>query len=464
MKDFIKSLQRPDNKTLIEAILEGYNVIFESTQINKFPISALIKQSKKFKTFEEFKKFYTVEIYHGYYWHLTNDPDFKISSEIGPRDMSSISAGSQGERGALMMTSHLEYWDSHYNSEGIIRPYAVLLDASDIDPVHLKQVSRGFGNEVYVHPDAAKKLKIIGVYNIKYAKQLDKKFDNIIPQSEKELYNLWSNAQGQSTHGMDEAVGIGDTIFENYTNELGYLKKYLESDPIPILAHDYHQMIEPWAEMNDYTFPDNIKNLETYEKIEWLEKNDPKTFKEYGEFVTNEANREGHSKVQFDRDPKLLINKWLIHFTDNPYDVWKEGFKYGTDDYERLGLTTSYKKTSKTGGTFAFAYSADNFDRYYRNRHGFKYGTGAVVFQASGLYVRHDGDEEYQVIFDTSTAKNIMVIEFDENNDPYVESKNRKILYKANNPDMNDNEKFTSCVDWIITHFDQYRKAHSIKT
>jgi hypothetical protein len=195
MREFIKSLKRPDNEPLIEAILKGYSVIFESIQINKFPISALIKQANKFKTFEEFKNFYTNEIYHGYYWHLTEDPDFKISSEIGPRDMSSLSDGSQGERGALMMTSHLEYWDSHYNSEGIIRPYAVLLDASDIDPVHLKQVSRGFGNEVYVYPDAVKKLKIVGVYNIKYAKQLEKKFDNIVPQSETELNDLWNKRQ-----------------------------------------------------------------------------------------------------------------------------------------------------------------------------------------------------------------------------------------------------------------------------
>ena len=36
MKNFIKSLQRPDNKTLIEAILEGYSVIFENNDNNGY--------------------------------------------------------------------------------------------------------------------------------------------------------------------------------------------------------------------------------------------------------------------------------------------------------------------------------------------------------------------------------------------------------------------------------------------
>lgn len=208
--NFLNSLKRPENQSLIETIQEGYKVIFESTQINKFPISALIKQAKKFKTFKEFEYFYIRDIYHGYYWHLTKNPDFKISSEIGPRDMSSLSSGGQGEPGALMMTSHFEYWNDYYNGEQITRPYAVLLDASDIDPPHLKQVSRGFGNEVYLHASDAKKLKIIGVYNIKYAKQLERKFENIVPQSEKELYNLWKTAVNDKNlmeSVFEEAIG-----------------------------------------------------------------------------------------------------------------------------------------------------------------------------------------------------------------------------------------------------------------
>ena len=37
MKDFIKSLQRPDNETLIEAVLEGYAIIFENYTFDPIP-------------------------------------------------------------------------------------------------------------------------------------------------------------------------------------------------------------------------------------------------------------------------------------------------------------------------------------------------------------------------------------------------------------------------------------------
>ena len=37
MKDFIKSLQRPDNETLIEAVIKGYSVIFENYTFDPIP-------------------------------------------------------------------------------------------------------------------------------------------------------------------------------------------------------------------------------------------------------------------------------------------------------------------------------------------------------------------------------------------------------------------------------------------
>jgi len=51
MKNFIKSLERSDNKTLIEAILEGYTVIFENNEV-----AYLVAQARKFKTVDDFLK------------------------------------------------------------------------------------------------------------------------------------------------------------------------------------------------------------------------------------------------------------------------------------------------------------------------------------------------------------------------------------------------------------------------
>jgi hypothetical protein len=104
------------------------------------------------------------------------------------------------ENGAIMLTSDLDYWDEYYNTardswkRDVKRGYVALFDASNIDPKLLKQIGRGFGNEIYLDANTAKELKHIGTYTLKYAKFLDTKYHNIIPQSEKSLFDLWKFA------------------------------------------------------------------------------------------------------------------------------------------------------------------------------------------------------------------------------------------------------------------------------
>ena len=109
-----------------------------------------------------------------------------------------MASGAGVNKGSIMLTSDMNYWDAHYNQYkkgNIIRPYAVLFDASDIDPKYLKQVSRGFGNEIYLHQAYAPQLKQLGVYNRDTAKAIERKLHRMIPQSEEELYKLWEYAQ-----------------------------------------------------------------------------------------------------------------------------------------------------------------------------------------------------------------------------------------------------------------------------
>jgi len=169
---------------------------------SKFPLNSLVKFAKQFDDFKEFSKWYSIELNHGYYWHVTDNKDFKISDKISPRDMSSMSFGTNSENyGDLMVTGDLEYWDDYYNTnprtwkKDIKRSYVALFDASELNPKSLKQVSRGFGNEIYLDKLDASKLRLIGVYNREYARKLNNKFYKIIPQSESELLNLWNYAQ-----------------------------------------------------------------------------------------------------------------------------------------------------------------------------------------------------------------------------------------------------------------------------
>lgn len=182
---------------IVETIYKHLREQEDTRQYSKFPLNSLVKFAKQFDDFKQFDRWYSLELNHGYYWHITDNKDFRISDTIGPRDMSSLVSGEMNpeDAGDLMVTGDLEYWDEHYNknerSPGVKRKYVVLFDASELNPKALKQVSRGFGNEIYLHKSDAKKLKLIGVYSREYAKRLDNKFHSMIPQSEKELYDLW---------------------------------------------------------------------------------------------------------------------------------------------------------------------------------------------------------------------------------------------------------------------------------
>ena len=178
----------------IGQLLEKYEKSY-----NKFPLSSLVVQAKKFKKFVEFSYFYSHDIYHGWYWHFTLDKNFKYSEEIGSRDMTLGGEGEALEKGSFMMTSDFDAWCEYYQEQkdDFKRNYAVLIDASDLEPKKLKQVSRGFGNEVYLHKEDVKKLKFIEVCDIKTAKRLDKKFDKMIPGSEEELKKLYNIAKNE---------------------------------------------------------------------------------------------------------------------------------------------------------------------------------------------------------------------------------------------------------------------------
>jgi len=161
----------------------------------------LVEFAKQFDDFKEFSKWYSIELNHGYYWHVTDNKDFKISNEISPRDMSSLSFGNNAKNyGDLMITGDLIYWDDYYNinprtwKKDVTRNYVALFDASDLNPKSLKQVSRGFGNEIFLNKSEASKLRVIGVYSREYARKLNIKIHKMIPQTETELLNLWNYA------------------------------------------------------------------------------------------------------------------------------------------------------------------------------------------------------------------------------------------------------------------------------
>jgi len=148
----------------------------------------------------------------------------------------------------------------------------------------------------------------------------------------------------------------------------------------------------------------------------------------------------------------MVKNQWLIHFTDDPDGIASSGFKYGMDDMDRVALTTWFSDAAKKSGGFNFAYLLSDFMRYSGARSGSsKYGKHAVLFRASGIRVWHTGDDEPQVIFRGSEARDIVPI---MNNygtwQLPVNAKDRPIY---------ESDDLSDVTSWVVNNWAQYQQA-----
>jgi len=131
----------------------------------KTKLRPLAEEAQKYDTFDEFETAFLREIKHGRYYHVTDNPNFTIDPESGPRDMSSMAGEAIPEKGKLMITSDLSLWAEEYKGT---RQYVAIIDMSRVPKEKYWQVNRGFGNEFFVDdPSQAKVLKVVSVTEAK---------------------------------------------------------------------------------------------------------------------------------------------------------------------------------------------------------------------------------------------------------------------------------------------------------
>lgn len=144
MRDFIKSLQRPGNETLIEAILEGYNAIFENNEV-----AYLVAQARKFKTVDEFIRYQGEPFYHGARGDWTGD--FKV--ETKSKNDYGIFGEMETERHGAFFTDSKNYAIEHVGKGG--RIIEVRLDVDKtlvIDKFYeFENVKNAFKNQYDAH-------------------------------------------------------------------------------------------------------------------------------------------------------------------------------------------------------------------------------------------------------------------------------------------------------------------------
>lgn len=155
--------------------------------------------------------------------------------------------------------------------------------------------------------------------------------------------------------------------------------------------------------------------------------------------------------MEFER---IIKGEWLVHFSDKAGSIATNGFKHGVFDVTRLGLTTHFINKPHPG--FNFAYLAKDAARWgsARSRSGWKYGKHAVMFKANGVKVYHHADQEPQVIFLGSTAKDI--VELENTDDGWVVVGKNGPVFKSGDLGSSK-EGLQRCVDWVETNYDQYR-------
>jgi hypothetical protein len=149
-------------------------------------LRGLASEAIKSGSFENFEKDFSMEIKHGTYWHITDDPNFQIDLNKGPRDMSSMSPTSESSGSGLMVTTHLENWLPYFKD----RKYVAEIDMSNVDRRHYYQVSRGFGNEFFVTDPS--KARVVRVLPLQQALRLNRYRHGVLPKSREELESFYN--------------------------------------------------------------------------------------------------------------------------------------------------------------------------------------------------------------------------------------------------------------------------------
>lgn len=227
-----------------------------------------------------------------------------------------------------------------------------------------------------------------------------------------------------------------------------FIEKFLEEDNDEEMLRELKEFLNDGGTEGDFVYE--------------LRSSNDELFKEYGEWLY--VNMVGYNSSLLDVSPEempawsyfqdqadIIKNQWLVHFTSDADGIAKEGFRYGVDEINKLGLTTYYSEFDKKYGGYNFAYTLDDYKKYSKVGSRYKYGEEVVVFRASGVRVWHNSDEEYQTIFYGNTAKNIIPITAGE--------KNRWGIYSNRSGNLIvEHYDLTKLIQWIIKNYDQYRK------
>jgi len=263
---------------------------------------------------------------------------------------------------------------------------------------------------------------------------------------------------------LNEYVTHRDVYLRNYFNMSDEQKK-------SGLPYEYSFLFEDFLVENDIDFEKPTHSFigadgeepgdpyEDYEIVEWLSQHNKPLFDQFATYLYDRVNDHTlpvsdaeYPAWSFFSSATLIKNQWLIHFTNDPWSIAKNGFTKGVSEIEKLGLTTHLGEFEKKYGGYNFAFRANIYHKYAKGFRGYKYGEEAVMFIGSGMEMDHYGDQEPQVIFWGKKASNIVPITKEYGDDYAVHNLNKGgIVYKSQ--DLDD------VVSWVMRNYDRYKSV-----
>lgn len=246
-------------------------------------------------------------------------------------------------------------------------------------------------------------------------------------------------------------------LFEYYSQDISALKRYLnmsDEEKARDLAYQFPHLIADYIEStgDDIATPHDTED--PYELIDLLTAEEQERF---GEWLLGKIENDpsvmpqdipSWSYLEYQED---VHNQWLIHFSNDAGSIALDGFRFGVDQIDKLGLTTYMSEFDKKYGGYNFAYLLKDFHRYGGTAWSdkYKYGSECVIFRASGVKAWHNGDQEPQVIFYGKTATNINHVQYEEDG-WYIEGRNGRKLVQF--------DSLVDFVDWFVRNYAQYRR------
>ena len=291
-------------------------------------------------------------------------------------------------------------------------------------------------------------------------------------------HSVWTRAKNRNVNEEKVRKIIRNSLLKEFiTREEVYLKDYFSMSKEArkeYLPYEYYYFFRDFLIEEDVDFedpkeivpsnyadePDEEEDMfdSDLELITWLQNEKKEIYYKFADYLYKKiinyeldiSDSDYPAWFFFDDDPEIIKNQWLIHFSDNAESIAEEGFKYGVDEMEKLGLTTHLSEFDKKYGGYNFAYTLQDFKRYARKvSKGYSYGREAVVFRASGIRLYHNSDHEYQTIFYGNTARDIVLISEGYSADWAVTKKDGTIIF--------ENGSFERVVKWVIQNYAQYK-------